>query len=223
MPNTFRPKTHEDLIGGANAVVATTGRADVEARAAGYLRELALEAATLFLSAVNSHREATGAVHAALHRFAEADDAADNALRQFFGSAKLHNPTAYERLLTMTAGRTMSDYVRLSGMAQVSAVRDLAAQLRGAGEIPGLANERFDNMVSTNEALFTAWSDLGAAEGARTAASAALSEARVAFLTAYRQTLKQLEVYYGEEQIAALLPRFSVSAPSTAPAEGSAE
>lgn len=219
MTATFRPQTHEHLVTSASALVAYLLRSDRDTRVVGYVEELALQPARDMLAALDAHRSAEGAVRSAFITYSEADDAADDALRQHFGHPKLNNKAAYDRLLTLTNGMTMNDYVRMTGPAQVSAVRDHLSRLSGAGHIPGIAPERTAAVATTNELLNDAWNACNAAEGAQIAASAALSAARVAFKGAYRSLIKQLEVYYSPEQIAEVLPRFDRPSPGGAPTE----
>ena len=149
MTATFRPQTHEHLVTAASALVAYLLRSDRDTRVVGYVEELALQPARDMLAALDAHRYAEGAVRSAFITYSEADDAADDALRQHFGHPKLNNKAAYDRLLTLTNGMTMNDYVRMTGPAQVSAVRDHLSRLSGAGHIPGTHTIGFDGPSET--------------------------------------------------------------------------
>lgn len=210
MALTFRPRNQEELNTCMDAALAYLAKpeADVDPRIAGYVRDLTLESATTLQRTTNAHRVAQGAATAARDALEAADDAADAAIRQLFGHAKLNHPAAYAQLLSASQGRPQSDFTRLNGDTQVQAIRDLASRLQGLGQVPGLPAERVAEMVATNEALGVATRAASDAEGAQLANSEAMQAARVAFKADYRSLLDQLAVHYSEDQVAALLPRF---------------
>ena len=210
MALTFRPRTFEELNIGMDAVLSYLAKpeAEVDSRIAGYMREFTQESATALQSSTSAHRVAQGIATAARDALEAADDAADAAIRQLFGHAKLNNPAAYAQLLAASQGRSQSDYTRLAGDSQVHAIRDLADRLKGPGEVPGLPAERIAGMISTNEALGVATRAASDSDGVQLTKSEAMQATRVTFKADYRALLDQLAVHYTEAQIAAVLPRF---------------
>lgn len=206
------PVTSGDLLSLALTFVqlAETGAADAVTLAT--ITEHGLAPAKALVSSTTALSAAEGAERVARAAEAEAEDEADDELREGFTTAHIRGGNeAKDTLKSTSGGRTYGEVVRLHGQDQVRVVRDITTQAKAAPDRLGFTAGHLERIEASNEALATANAARQAAELATAAARLTRRQDEDSFASAARVVVRILTALHGREKLATLLPRYERS------------
>ncbi len=213
--DTLFPSIDEHAYTAAEHVNVYPDSPDADPEIASVLRERALPSAKSALTTRADHQSRQG-----LWRFAHGElilrnDEADEALSEHNLALHLKGEDIYNIHQHLWGGGGVSNIARSPYPTQIQSVRGYIARVDADPEAARAPEERLARVRETNDALEVAWKAEREAKRAWTLASEAAEEARDAFLTDYRATVRYLIAVFGEERVRRALPSFPRRAKKT--------
>ena len=187
-----------------------TGTADAVTLAT--ITEHGLAPARALVSSTTALSAAEGAERVARAAEADAEDEADDELREGFTTAHIRGGNeAKDTLKSTSGGRTYGEVVRLHGQEQVRVVRDITTQAKAAPDRLGFTAGHLERIEASNEALATTHAARQAAELHTAAARLTRRQDEDSFASAARVVVRVLTALHGREKLATILPRYERS------------
>ena len=187
-----------------------TGTADAVTLAT--ITEHGLAPAKALVSSTTALSAAEGAERVARAAEADAEDEADDELREGFTTAHIRGGNeAKDTLKSTSGGRTYGEVVRLHGQEQVRVVRDITTQAKAAPDRLGFTAGHLERIEASNEALATTHAARQAAELHTAAARLTRRQDEDSFASAARVVVRVLTALHGREKLATILPRYERS------------
>lgn len=206
--DTFFPILDEHTYTAAEHVVSLVDDPDADAEISADVRARLLESAQSALSTRADQATRQGLWRFAQTTLVEKNEEADDAVTELNLALRLKGEHVYATHRQLWGGETAGELVKRPYPSQIQTVRGYLARVDAD---PAAANgpaERIERVRETNDALEGAWKGEREAKRAWTVASEAAEDARDAFLTDYRATVRFVIAVYGEDRARLALPRF---------------